>query len=75
MRSILEIGLKIKASTLEYYRYTGISADVERRGLGSSRKELARAKRQEPPDAERNCDSDPKAGTASQIHPHREPGA
>ena len=32
MRSTSEIGLKITAATREYYRYTGISAELERRG-------------------------------------------
>lgn len=41
MRSTAQIGLKITAATREYYRYTGPSADLERRGAGSSRPELA----------------------------------
>lgn len=45
MKSSNEIGLKITAATREFYRYTGISARVEQRGMGSSRPELAWAKR------------------------------
>jgi hypothetical protein len=41
MKSTAEIGLKIPARTREYYRYTGISAELERHGAGSSRHELA----------------------------------
>lgn len=41
MKSVEEIGMKITAAQREYYRYTGISEDVERRGMGSSRPELA----------------------------------
>jgi len=45
MRSIGEIGLKIRAATREYFRYMGVSAEVERRGMGTSRPELAWARR------------------------------
>jgi hypothetical protein len=38
---------KITAGQPEYFRYSGASAEVERRGLGSSRPELAWAGRQE----------------------------
>jgi len=41
MKSIAEIGLKITARTREYYRYSGASAELERRGAGSPRPELA----------------------------------
>lgn len=50
MKSIREIGLRITVATREYCRYTGASAELERRGLGSSRPELAwalRIKRQQ----------------------------
>jgi len=45
LRSITQIGLKITAATREYYRYTGPSAELERRGAGTSRPELAWAER------------------------------
>ena len=45
MKSAGEIGLKITAATREYYRYTGVSAEMERRGMGSSRPELAWTRR------------------------------
>jgi hypothetical protein len=45
MKSAGEIGLKITAALREYFRYTGVSATIERRGLGVSRPELASAKR------------------------------
>jgi hypothetical protein len=41
MKSVREIGMKITAAQREYYRYTGVSAALERRGAGSSRPELA----------------------------------
>lgn len=37
--------MKITAAQREFRRYTGVSAEVERRGLGSSRSELAWAHR------------------------------
>ncbi len=41
MKSIAELGLKITERQREYYRYTGVSAEMERKGVGSSRSELA----------------------------------
>jgi hypothetical protein len=41
MRTVAELGLKITAAQREYCRYTGLSAEVERQGAGSSRPELA----------------------------------
>ena len=41
MKSIGKIGLKITQATREYYRYTGASAELEIRGAGCSRAELA----------------------------------
>jgi hypothetical protein len=41
MKSIREIGLKITSAQREYFRYTGASAELERRGAGSSRPENA----------------------------------
>jgi hypothetical protein len=46
MKSTGEIGLKIPSAQREYYRYTGVSAEFERRGAGSSRPELAWVRRQ-----------------------------
>jgi len=37
--------MKITAAQREFRRYTGISADYERRGLGSSRFDLCLARR------------------------------
>jgi hypothetical protein len=45
MKSAAQIGLKITAEQREYFRYTGVSAEMEQRGLGSSRPELAWARR------------------------------
>ena len=41
MRTTSEIGLKITAAQREYFRYTGVSAEIERRGAGCSRPEQA----------------------------------
>ncbi len=41
------MSFKITAGQREYFRYSGVSAEVELRGLGSSRPELAWARRQE----------------------------
>jgi hypothetical protein len=45
MKSAGEIGLKITAAQREYFRYTSVSAEMERRGLGVSSPELAWARR------------------------------
>ena len=47
MRSTAQIGMKISAAQREYCRYTGISAEMERLGLGSSRADRAWALRSE----------------------------
>lgn len=49
MPTTLDLGLKITPAQREYYRYTGPSADVERRGAGSSRPEQARIRRANTP--------------------------
>jgi hypothetical protein len=41
MKSTGEIGLKIRSAQREHYRYTGVSAQLEERGAGSSRAEVA----------------------------------
>jgi hypothetical protein len=53
MKSTAEIGMKISARTREYCRYAGVSAELERRGAGSSRPELAWARRQQEQEQER----------------------
>ena len=35
-------GLKITSAQREYYRYTGVSAEVERHGIGSNRHDFTR---------------------------------
>ncbi len=50
MKSTQEIGMKITAAQREYFRYTEVSAEVERRGAGSSRPELAWVRRIEQAD-------------------------
>ncbi len=46
MKPVKEIGLKITLAQREYYRYTGASAELERRGAGSSRPDVAWVRRQ-----------------------------
>ncbi len=53
MKSAGEIGMKITAAQREYFRYTGVSAEMERRGMGTSRPELAWAKRVQEQETER----------------------
>jgi hypothetical protein len=45
VKPVGEIGMKITAAQREYYRYTGPSAELERRGAGSSRPDLAWVRR------------------------------
>jgi len=55
------MSFKITAKQREYFRYSGASAEVERRGLGSSRPELAwanRHKQQESSNAAANSQND-----------------
>lgn len=53
MKSIGEIGMKITSAQREYFRYTGASAELERRGAGCSRPDLAWVRRQKSKDGER----------------------
>jgi hypothetical protein len=46
MKSVSEIGPKITLAQREFYRYTGTSAALERRGAGTSRPDLAWGQRQ-----------------------------
>jgi hypothetical protein len=45
MKTLAEIGIKIPLAQREFYRYTGVSAQMERRGLGASRVDNAWARR------------------------------
>lgn len=53
MKAAGEIGMKITAAQREYFRYTGVSAEVERRGMGASQPKLAWAKRVKQQEEER----------------------
>lgn len=46
MKSIQQIGLKITKAQREYFRYTGVSAELEKRGAGTSHPELAWVRRE-----------------------------
>jgi hypothetical protein len=73
MAELGKIGLKIGATTREYYRYTGASAELEKRGAGSSRPELAWARRLPEEPAERPAASEGQDREASGTTPlHRE---
>jgi hypothetical protein len=54
MKSVGETGLKITSAQCEYFRYTGASAELERRGAGSSRPNLAWVRRQQQEEEERS---------------------
>ncbi len=45
MKSTAELRIKIGAAQREFHRYTGVSAEYERRGFGSSRVDLCWARR------------------------------
>jgi len=65
MKTIKEIGMKIAAAQREYFRYTGVSAELERQGAGSSRPELAWAARQKKTPTAQNpvkSDQEPAVG-------------
>jgi len=47
---------KITRALREYYRYRGVSAELERRGYGSSRPELAWANREKRPEPDKLAD-------------------
>ena len=59
MKSVREIGLKITAALREYYRYTGTSAELERRGMGTSQPEVAWARRVKQQEDERQRSGSP----------------
>jgi hypothetical protein len=56
---------KITPALREYYRYRGISADLKRRGLGSSRPQLAWAIRQKQHEPEKPMDDENKSVNSS----------
>lgn len=60
MKTVGEIGLKITAAQRENSRYSGVSAELERRGAGSSRPELAWVRRQKREAEERSRASEKK---------------
>jgi hypothetical protein len=62
MKSAAEIGLKITAAHREYFRYTGASAELEQRGAGSSRTDLAWVRRSKQKNGESRSESEPDAG-------------
>jgi hypothetical protein len=62
MKSVGEIGLKITSALREYYHYTDESAELERRGAGSSRPNLAWVRRSKKKDGEGRSESEPDAG-------------
>ena len=60
MKSVKKIGLKITAAQREYFRYTGASAELEKRGAGSSRPDLAWIRRQKQQEQELRSKSKPR---------------
>ena len=59
MKSKKETGLKITATQREYFRYIGASAELEQRGAGSSRPDLAWVRRQKQQEQELRNQSKP----------------
>jgi hypothetical protein len=58
---------KITLAQREYYRYRGVSAELERRGYGSSRPELSWANRQKQPEPENSVDHQRRDGQSSDV--------
>ena len=67
MKSAGEIGLKITAALRAYYRYTGPSAELERRGAGSSQSDRAWVRRARQQDEESKTGAD-KGQETSNTH-------
>ena len=65
MKSVKKIGLKITAAQREYFRYTGASAELERKGAGSSRPDLAWVRRQKQQETELHNQSKPRTKSDS----------
>ena len=63
MKAVGEIGLKITPAQREYFRYTGVSAELERRGAGTSRPELAWIRRSR--QLAQNVGAESKPGTGN----------
>jgi hypothetical protein len=66
MKSVGEIGLKVTSAQREYFRYSGASAELERRGAGSSRSDLTwvRRSRQQ---AQDTC-AESQSGAIDNLH-------
>jgi len=47
--SVQRFGMKITGAQREYYRYTDVSAEVERRGCGSNTHDFTRLLREQQP--------------------------
>ncbi|MGA2168556.1 MAG: hypothetical protein ABSG62_10110 [Terracidiphilus sp.] len=65
MKSVGEIGLKITAAQREYFRYSGASAELERRGAGTSRPDLAWVRRSRQLRGEVCAEPEPSSGSES----------
>ncbi|HEY1209299.1 MAG TPA: hypothetical protein VGE85_08015 [Terracidiphilus sp.] len=75
MKPVGEIGVKITSAQREYFRYTGASAEVERRGAGSSRPNLAWVRRQQQEEEERSrVDQRPARAKSAGSKPKRSGG-
>jgi hypothetical protein len=59
---------KITPSLREHFNYRGISAELERRGYGSSRPQLAWAIRQKPRELEKPIDNQAKVANSSSLN-------
>lgn len=62
---LVYLSIKITPALREYFRYSGISAELERRGYGSSRPQVAWAIRQKQHEPEKPADDENKGGNSS----------
>jgi hypothetical protein len=67
MKTVGEIGLKISSALREYFRYTGASAELERRGAGTSRPDLAWVRRSKQQAQENRAEIKSGSGNDSQA--------
>jgi len=61
--------LKITPTLREYFHYRGVSGDLERRGFGSSRPQLAWAIRQKKDAQEKSADEQNKSAKSISPNP------
>jgi hypothetical protein len=73
MKSVVELGLKIRLATREYYRYTGVSAELVRCGAGSSSPDFAWVRRFSRPGSDSNATLPTAPSAVHETCPGRDP--